>query len=103
VRRERKGRIFDDDLRPAVRSLAVSHHPEESSCGAPTWLRAELTTRPRGVRPRELVEALGADVMLGRARRTQQWIEHGGERWEPLSAGLGLDVAMAAHAWERAS
>ncbi len=103
MQRERKGRIFDDDLRPAVRSLVVSHHHEGSSCGAPTWLRAELATRPRGVRPRELVEALGADVMQGRARRTQQWIEHGGERWEPLSVGPGLDAAMAAHAWERAS
>jgi len=64
VQRERKGRTFDDDLRPSVRSLAV-FEPDwtPSSDGSACWLRAELATRPRGVRPRELVEALGTDVV----------------------------------------
>ena len=52
----------------------------------PTWtvpmLLAELGTRPRGVRPSELAQALG--IELGLARRTCQWIERDGSRWEPL-------------------
>jgi len=105
VQRERKGRHFDDDLRPSVRSLALFEPPEGSTAsGSPSgFLRAELATRPRGVRPRELVEVLGTDVVLARARRTQQWIECDGARFEPLSADdLGRAVS-APHAMERAS
>ncbi len=105
VRRERKGRTFDDDLRPSVRSLGLidparGADPARSpSC----WLRAETATRPRGVRPRELVEALGTDVVLARARRTQQWIEHDGTRREPLPVGGHVAAVTAPHAVERAS
>lgn len=105
VRRERKGRHFDDDLRPSVRSLALFEPPEGGTASGSSsgFLRAELATRPRGVRPRELVEVLGTDVVLARARRTQQWIECDGARFEPLSADdLGRAVS-APHAMERAS
>jgi radical SAM-linked protein len=48
---------------------------------------AELATRPRGVRPFELADALGLEVR--RAVRTAQWI--GGEfAREPLGFGEGL-------------
>ncbi|HTZ07517.1 MAG TPA: TIGR03936 family radical SAM-associated protein [Acidimicrobiales bacterium] len=80
VRRERKGRVVTDDLRPSVRALAA----RPGSPGA--RLVAELATQPRGVRPSELALALG--VELGLARRTCQWIERDGSRWEPLSAGV---------------
>ncbi len=103
VQRERKGRTFDDDLRPAVRSLSLSQPPEPGSGDAPTWFRAELATRPRGVRPRELAEALGTDVVLTRARRTQQWIERDGTRWEPLNVEHRVGAGIAPHAVERAS
>jgi Uncharacterized protein conserved in bacteria (DUF2344) len=105
VQRERKGRQFDDDLRPSVRSLALFEPSEAPAgpAGAASWLRAELATQPRGVRPRELVEALGTDLVLVRGRRTQQWIEHDGDRWEPLRvADFGRSV-IAPHAMERAS
>jgi radical SAM-linked protein len=102
VRRERKGRTFDDDLRPSVRSLAVPPLPEDVALAGRTRLRAELATRPRGVRPRELVEVLGADVVLSKARRTQQWIEHDGIRREPLEVDPA-DTVIAPHAWGRAS
>ncbi|MGH8995644.1 MAG: TIGR03936 family radical SAM-associated protein, partial [Acidimicrobiales bacterium] len=103
VRRERKGRTFDDDLRPSVLSLAL-FEPDWTplSDDSTSWLRAELATRPRGVRPRELVEALGTDVVLARARRTQQWIEHDGDRCEPLTTDRAR-AATAPHAMERAS
>lgn len=73
IRRERKGRQEDDDLRPSVLALSV---PEQAA-GAATvgWgldrraepgveLLAELATQPRGVRPRELLAGLSA---VGRA------------------------------------
>ena len=105
VQRERKGRQFDDDLRPSVRSLALCEPPQgmDPSGRSSSWLRAETATRPRGVRPRELVEVLGTDVVLARARRTQQWIERDGDRWEPLSVDDFGRAVIASHAMERAS
>ncbi len=92
IRRERKGRDVVDDLRPSVLAL---------SCAGPdvdgALLLAELGTRPRGVRPSELAHALG--VELGLARRTCQWIERDGSRWEPLKG----DPAGSTVMWERAS
>ncbi len=105
VRRERKGRIFDDDLRPSVRSLGLLDPAQGANTvrGQSTWLGAETATQPRGVRPRELVEALGTEVVLARARRTQQWIEHDGARHEPLEASARVADVTAPHAIERAS
>ncbi len=76
VRRERKGRPTDDDIRPAILAL--------STAGSLGHLQAELATRPLGARPGDLMTALGTDAVLGRARRTHQWIERDGARFEPL-------------------
>jgi len=76
VRRERKGRPTDDDVRPAILALTTT--------GSRGHLQAELATRPLGVRPGDLVTALGTDAVLERARRTHQWIERDGARFEPL-------------------
>ena len=80
IRRERQGRDVVDDLRPSV--LALSCRDGDAPG---TLLLAELGTRPRGVRPSELAQALG--IELGLARRTCQWIERDGSRWEPLMVG----------------
>jgi radical SAM-linked protein len=91
VRRERKGRPGEDDVRPAIRSL--------STISPNGHLRAELATHPRGVRPSDLVTALGAGAALARACRTHQWIERDGARFEPLVAsgpGTGADAALHA-------
>ena len=78
LHRERKGRRLLDDLRPSVLSLhTVADEP--GVCR----IEADLATRPRGVRPSELAEALGLE--LGPARRTHQWIERSGSRCEPLA------------------
>jgi radical SAM-linked protein len=79
VLRERKGRQIEDDIRPAIRKLVLT-----SPNG---HLRAELATHPRGVRPGDLIAALGAPAAPGRACRTHQWIERDGARFEPLSVG----------------
>jgi radical SAM-linked protein len=91
VTRERKGRPVTDDLRPSVLALS-SAGPNGSGSG----LVAELGTRPRGVRPAELAQVMG--IELGLARRTNQWIERDGSRWEPLTTSTA-DAAV----WERAS
>lgn len=92
VRRERKGREEEDDLRPAVLELSAT----AISGGLPI-LKAVLGTRPRGVRPSELGRALG--IELGLCRRTNQWIESEGSRIEPLAP----DAARPRVASERAS
>jgi radical SAM-linked protein len=91
VRRERKGRQTEDDIRPAILALSVT-----SSQG---HLRAELATHPRGVRPGDLTAALGTDAVLGRACRTHQWIERDGARFEPLPmSGPGTGASATQHA-----
>jgi radical SAM-linked protein len=88
VCRERKGRQTRDDVRPAIRALSMVR---------PGHLRAELATHPRGVRPADLVTALGTGVVPGRACRTHQWIERDGARFEPLPLhGAGADATQNA-------
>jgi radical SAM-linked protein len=129
ITRERKGRQESDDLRPSVLALAVCESPEpsfDSRSDDSVALAAELGTQPRGVRPVELIRGLiavsgatGGEVspeaagagdgsgevpVLGRACRTQQWIERDGIREEPLERrGDTAGVDRAAHALERAS
>lgn len=80
LRRERKGRQVEDDLRPSLLALTM-----ESGEAPGSWvLRAETATRPRGVRPSELAAVLA--LPLGRAVRTHQWIEIDGGRAEPIVA-----------------
>jgi hypothetical protein len=82
-------------------------------------LACELATRPRGLRPAELIAALNAvaadedggirtggergpgpgGLELGHARRLHQWIERDGARREPLP----VCATDAPHAEERAS
>ena len=76
--RERKGRSVTDDLRPSVLAVSVS---------APGQLTFELATQPRGVRPTEVLAVVAPDLEVGLVRRTQQWIERDGARWEPLAWG----------------
>ena len=81
VRRERKGRQVEDDLRPSLLAMAV----DAGEAPGPPVLRVETATRPRGVRPSELADVLA--LRLGRAVRTHQWIEIDGGRAEPIVAG----------------
>jgi len=91
VRRERKGRQAEDDIRPAILALSVT--------GPNGQLEAALATHPRGVRPGDLVAALGTSAVLGRACRTHQWIERDGARFEPLPlGGPGTGAGATQHA-----
>ena len=104
VHRERKGRPTEDDVRPAILTLAVTHDDGPEQGEQPIGrFRAELATHPRGVRPSDMLSAFGTDVVLARACRTHQWIERDGARFEPLSvSGLGTDPVVV-HAAGRAS
>ena len=104
IHRERKGRQTEDDIRPAILTLAVAHDDASEQGEQPIGrLRAQLATHPRGVRPSDLISAFGTDVVLARACRTHQWIERDGARFEPLSVGgLGTDPVVV-HAAGRAS
>jgi len=128
ITRERKGREELDDLRPSVLALAEADAATDASVdptGRTVGLVAELSTRPRGVRPVELLRGLvavsgasaarpmdgspatgrpGSIPVLDRACRTEQWIERDGFRQEPLLGRIvpaGAD--RATHALERVS
>jgi radical SAM-linked protein len=80
VARIRKGRESVDDIRPALRGVAVAVHD-----GYPA-LEFELATQGRGFRPCEVLDALARDFTEHRTIRTAQWIERDGARLEPLEA-----------------
>ena len=87
--RERKGESRVDDVRPAIESLEV-----DASALSPT-MTAVLATRPRGMRPAELLAVCFPDEqnpadLAARVLRTHQWIERDGARRELLPlAGAG--------------
>ena len=80
VERERKGRLSVDDVRPAILALTA-----EATAGGEPELEALLATRPRALRPQELLRALDPDLEASRVCRTHQWIERDGLREEPLA------------------
>ncbi len=79
----RKGKEAVIDLRPGIRHLALLD--DET-------VQTEVATKPRGIRPAELLGALRTlaeasdDVTADRVLRTRQWIERDGARHEPLAA-----------------
>ena len=94
--RQRKGSDVTDDIRPYLIDLQIA---ETSAASQELTLLAELGTRPRGLRPSELVLALGEPFGEGRICRTHQWMQQDGARQEPLP-----DLAPTApHAELRAS
>src|ERR1700728_3266506 len=91
VMRERKGRQTEDDIRPAIRTLSLT-----SPNG---HLRAELATHTRGVRPGDLVAALGTPAVPGRASLAHDGLEREGARSEPLPVSEpGTDGDATQHA-----
>jgi radical SAM-linked protein len=96
VTRKRKGTDVTDDIRPTILAVRVLDETPEG-----VWLECDLATRPRSLRPSELLIALGADLDERHVRRLHQWIERDGARWEPLAAPSA--ATDAPYALERAS
>ena len=81
IERERKGEWSKDDVRPGILGLEVV-----GDDGGDVELEALLATRPRGLRPLELLRALDPGLESSRVCRINQWIERDGLREEPLVA-----------------
>jgi radical SAM-linked protein len=90
VTRTRKGREVTDDLRPIVRAMTVGGVADLGPV-----LDLELSTNPRGARPAEVLAAVGGDLVDRQVLRTNQWIERGGARLEPLEADARQRVPEA--------
>jgi hypothetical protein len=88
----RKGKQVREDLRPLLLDLVV----ERTRPGV--RLVAELGTKPRSVRPAELLAAMRLEEEPVRIVRTHQWITSDGDRREPIEL-----AAPSPHAEMRAS
>jgi radical SAM-linked protein len=83
IQTTRKGRPVVEDVRPGIVQLDVD---------GDDVLHVELATKPRGIRPAELLGLLHEladapqDAAADRVLRTHQWIERDGARHEPLAA-----------------
>jgi radical SAM-linked protein len=105
IRRERKGRETDDDLRPSVLALSVPDGSDpdvlegwglESSAQPTVELVAELVTQPRGVRPRELVAGL---VAVGRSPDGDRSTDRTGVGQDEIGTVPVLDRACRTQQW----
>jgi radical SAM-linked protein len=105
VTRARKGNEVTDDLRPLILSLAV-RGPNPTGPADTSVLVTELGTQPRGLRPSELLLALGGEEWVeGRVCRLHQWLRRDGAREEPIPFVVGEfpGATSAPHAMVRAS
>ncbi len=102
VTRTRKGEEHTDDIRAGIYTLELLG-PVGPDPSLGIWLEGELTSRPRGLRPAEVLAALGPGLEERQVRRTHQWILRDGARREPLVAADPIGATAAPHALERAS
>jgi radical SAM-linked protein len=80
VTRQRKGHDVTDDVRPAILTLEAG-----STDTADAVLWCELATQPRGLRPGELLAAVGPGLEEVQVRRLHQWIQRDGARRQPIA------------------
>lgn len=78
--RKKKNKLVREDIRYGIHDLRFEGQTERGPV-----VIAELAAKPRVIRPSELVEVLAPGAEMGVARRTHQWIEHEGQRQEPLT------------------
>ena len=86
VRRERKGRMTSDDIRPGILGLRVVPSDSNDLASPSMAIEADLGTQPRSVRPLELLAAFDPVPRAARIRRLHQWINDDGAMREPLDA-----------------
>ncbi len=77
--RKKKNKLVREDIRYGIHDLRFDGQSERGPV-----VIAELSAKPRVIRPSELVDVLAPGAEMGIARRTHQWIEHEGQRQEPL-------------------
>lgn len=102
MRRQRKGKDVVDDLRPQLINLEIIgpiitgpdiSGPNEEG----VRMVAELGTKPRSVRPSELLAALEPPLTEWRVTRLNQWItDDDGSRREPIPRQLSSSAPLGA-------
>ena len=80
MERIRKGKPTVADVRPALLHLEVVGPTSDG-----VELAAHLATESVSLRPAELVDLLGTDLIEGKVRRRKQWMIVDGARCEPVS------------------
>jgi len=78
--RKKKNELVRENIRYGVYDLRMDGESERGPI-----VIAELSAKPRVIRPSELVDVLAPGAEMGIARRTHQWIEHEGQWQEPLT------------------
>ncbi len=97
ITQERKGKQTEVDVRPAIRELKLA----ESASADPELVAigAELATKPRALRPAELLRINDPSFELFRGRRMHQWTTTDGARRDPIAAGAAQESTQGlAHA-----
>lgn len=108
---ERKGAMREVDLRPQLLGLVVGDLTDDQrDLGVPALpansinepvdglpvdavpITVELGTKPRGIRPAELLGVIDPDQRYVRVRRLAQWTNTGTLRSEPLEVGSDLSA-----------
>lgn len=88
--RTRKGREVVEDVRPALQQMEVKGDDDGL-----VIVELEVSTRPRGARPAEILAAVAPHLTAERVLRTHQWIERGGAKLPPLAADARMRVPEA--------
>ena len=83
IERERKGKILVEDVRSQVHSMDIA---EEHTDGV--TILTELGTKPRVLRPTDLLKRINAELRTVRVLRKEQLTLQGNQRIEPLSIEL---------------
>jgi len=92
VTRQRKGKEVTDDLRPLLLGVDIIGPTDDG-----VRIQAELGTKPRSVRPSELLSVFDPPLVERRVTRLNQWItDELGERREPVACQAGTSAAGGA-------
>jgi len=92
VTRQRKGKEVTDDLRPQLLGIDIIGPTDEG-----VRIEAELGTKPRSIRPSELLSVFDPPLEERRVTRLNQWItDELGERREPVACQAGASAAGGA-------
>ncbi len=92
VTRQRKGKEVTDDLRPQLIGIDIIGPTEDG-----VRIVAELGTKPRSIRPSELLSVFEPPLRERRVTRLNQWITDDlGERREPIACRSEASAAVGA-------
>lgn len=82
---ERKGKLVQVDVRPQIVAMrmAPSTRSVATSATSPV-VEVELATKPRSVRPQELIDVVFGPIQRTRVTRLAQWTNVDGHRAEPV-------------------